>query len=247
MMIEDKVEWFNTWFNSPYYHILYKNRDCKEAQIFLKNLIQYLNISLNQKVLDVACGKGRHSIFLNQLGYSVEGIDLSAKNIEAAKKHENNGLHFEIHDMRQPYKVGHFDYALNMFTSFGYFENDKEHQLAISSIANSLRKDGVFVLDFLNPYTVINNLIKEEKKVIEGVEFSINRIFDGENIIKEIQFEDEGKHFHFQEKVKAIRRLSFLTYFRNANLMHLKTFGDYHLNDYKPEISERMIFIVKKL
>lgn len=246
-MADDQEEWFSTWFNSPYYHILYKNRDNDEAQYFLKNLIKHLGITINDRILDVACGKGRHSIFLNQLGYTVEGIDLSSQNIEAAKKHENQNLHFEIHDMRWPYKKEFFNYALNIFTSFGYFENDNDHQLAITSIAGSLERGGIFILDFLNPYRVINNLIKEDSKVVEGIQFNINRVFDGENIIKEINFEDEGKHYQFKEKVKAIRRLSFLTYFRNANLMHLQTFGDYQLNDYKPEISERMIFIVKKL
>jgi 2-polyprenyl-3-methyl-5-hydroxy-6-metoxy-1,4-benzoquinol methylase len=246
-MTEVKEEWFNTWFNSPYYHILYKNRNIKEAQFFIRNLIKYLNISTNDKILDVACGMGRHSIFLNQLGFTVEGIDLSAKNIEAAEKHERQNLHFEIHDMRESYKEEHFNYAFNMFTSFGYFENDNDNQIAISAIASSLKKDGVLVLDFLNPYRVIHHLVKEEYKVIEGIHFKINRIFDGESIIKEINFEDNGQTYQFKEKVKAIRRLSFLTYFRNANLMHLQTFGDYNLNEYAVDTSDRMIFIVKKL
>ncbi len=246
-MTKDKEEWYNTWFNSPYYHILYQNRDTEEAQFFIKNLIKYLNISIQHTLLDVACGRGRHSIFLNQLGYTIEGIDLSTQNIESAKVHTNSNLHFEIHDIRKPYKKEFFDFAFNMFTSFGYFEKDSDHQMAISSIADSLKRDGVLVLDFLNPYRVINNLIKEENKVIEGIHFQIKRLFDGENIVKEIQFEDNGKHYQFKEKVKAIRRLSFLAYFRNANLMHLETLGDYNLNEYEPEISERMIFIVKKL
>lgn len=246
-MIENEQEWFNKWFDSPYYHILYKNRDTEEAQFFIQNLINYLNVSTSDKIIDVCCGKGRHAIYLNQLGFTVEGIDLSPKNIEAAKEHENQNLHFELHDMRQIYKEEYFDYALNMFTSFGYFDNDDDHQLAISAIAKSLKKEGVFVLDFLNPYRVINNLIKVENKVIEGINFKINRIFDGESIVKEINFVDNGITYHFKEKVKAIRKLSFLAYFRNANLMHLQTFGDYNLNEYKPEISERMIFIVKKL
>lgn len=246
-MADKNEEWFNLWFNSPYYHILYKNRDNEDARFFIKYLIQYLKISSDDKILDVCCGKGRHAIYLNQLGYKVEGIDLSPKNIEAAKLHENQDLHFEIHDMRKTYKQEYFDYALNMFTSFGYFENDNDHQVAISAIAKSLKNNGIFVLDFLNPYRVINNLVKEENMVIEGINFKINRIFDGESIVKEINFDDNGITYHFKEKVKAIRKLSFLAYFRNANLMHLQTFGDYNLNEYKPEISERMIFIVKKL
>ncbi len=247
MGVKLKKEWFNEWFDSPYYHILYKDRDEAEARNFIKNISTHLSIQKNDKILDVACGKGRHSIYLNLLGYQVEGIDLSKQNIEIAKSSENDKLHFEVHDMRHTYKKSHFDYAFNMFTSFGYFEEEQDNQRAISAIADSLKTTGVFVLDFLNPYKVINNLVKEEIKEVEGIEFHINRSFDGEHIIKDIKFQDQGESFHFQEKVKAIRRLSFLDYFRNANLMPLETFGDYSLNEYKPEQSDRMIFIAKKL
>ena len=71
----EKKPWFESWFNTPYYHILYKERDMEEAQSFLKRLTDYLHMNANSKVLDVACGKGRHSLFLNQLGFDVTGID----------------------------------------------------------------------------------------------------------------------------------------------------------------------------
>jgi SAM-dependent methyltransferase len=246
-MTEQKKEWFSEWFGSPYYHILYKNRDDQEAKFFLSNLLDHLKIPNNAKLLDVACGSGRHSIFLNKKGYEVEGIDISERNIEMAKAHENKQLHFHIRDMRENFKQDHFDYAFNLFTSFGFFKTEEENQRCISSIAGSLKRGGVFTIDFLNPYRVIHNLVKEEVKTIDGIEFHLTRHFDGESIIKTIKFETEGEIHEFQERVKAIRRLSFLEYFRNANFMLLQTFGDYELNEYKPETSERMIFIVKKL
>ncbi|RUA33467.1 MAG: SAM-dependent methyltransferase [Bacteroidetes bacterium] len=246
-MSEKRKEDFNEWFGSPYYHILYKNRDDKEAKFFLSNLLNYLKIPKEARLLDVACGSGRHSIFLNNEGYEVEGIDLSERNIGLAKAHENEKLHFHIHDMRNSLKQNHFDYAFNLFTSFGFFKSEEENQKCIISIADSLKSGGVFTLDFLNPYRVIHNLVKEEIKTIDGIEFHLTRHFDGESIIKKIKFQTEGKNYEFEERVKAIRRLSFLDYFRNANFMLLQTFGDYELHDYIPETSERMIFIVKKL
>jgi hypothetical protein len=149
--------------------------------------------------------------------------------------------------MRNSLKQNHFDYAFNLFTSFGFFKEEQENQKCISAISNSLKKDGIFTLDFLNPYRVIHNLVKEEIKVIDGIEFHLRRHFDGENIIKEINFTADGKQHQFEERVQAIRRLSFLEYFRNANFMLLQTFGDYELNEYVPQSSERMIFTVKKL
>ncbi|ADR22941.1 methyltransferase [Marivirga tractuosa] len=246
-MSEKKKEEINKWFGSPYYHVLYKNRDEKEAKFFLSNLLNHLKIPKKAKLLDVACGSGRHSIFLNNQGYEVEGMDLSERNISLAKIHENENLHFHIHDMRYSLRNNYFDYAFNLFTSFGFFKSEEENQKCISSIADSLKSGGVFTLDFLNPYRVIHNLVKEEIKTIDGIEFHLTRNFDGESIIKSIKFNDGGIDYEFEERVKAIRRLSFLEYFRNANFMLLQTFGDYELNEYKPESSERMIFIVKKL
>ncbi|GAA5035116.1 methyltransferase [Marivirga lumbricoides] len=246
-MDKGRKEWFNKWFNSPYYHILYKHRNENEARYFIQRLISSLEIQPTDKILDVACGKGRYSIYLNSLGFQVEGIDLSERNIEIANQSANENLHFQIHDMRQVYKEAYFDYAFNMFTSFGYFEKEEDNQKAISAIAKSLKQEGIFVLDFLNPYKVINNLVKEETKEIEGVHFKINRSFDGTHIIKKINITDNDETFEFYEKVMAIRRISFLDYFRNANLMHLQIYGDYSLNQYEPEFSDRMIFIVKKL
>ena len=242
-----KEDWFGDWFNSPYYHILYKNRDATEAQDFINTLVSHLHIQQEDKLLDIACGKGRHAIYLNELGFDVEGIDLSEKNIEEAKQSENERLHFAIHDMREVYKKEHFDFAFNMFTSFGYFNEESDNLRAIQAIGDNIKAEGVFVMDFLNPYKVINHLVEEEIKEVEGIEFHINRSFDGEHIIKDIQFDDEGKHYQFQEKVKAIRRIEFLDYFRQSNLLIQNIFGDYNLKEYQAESSDRMIFICKKL
>ena len=70
-----KKKWFQSWFDTSYYHTLYKHRDDKEAQMFMKNLVRHLEIDSDQHILDLACGKGRHSIFLNQLGFNVTGVD----------------------------------------------------------------------------------------------------------------------------------------------------------------------------
>jgi len=242
-----KTEWFDEWFDSPYYHILYKHRDYEEAKNFIDNLISYFKINPEHRVLDLACGKGRHSIYLNEKGFEVTGLDLSERNIAEANKHANDRLHFDVHDMREEYKKEAFDFVLNMFTSFGYFKTESENESAICTVATALKPGGFFLLDFLNPYRVINSLVKEEKKSIEGIDFYINRKLNTEGFIeKNIQFSDRGKKYNYTEKVKAIRRIEFLNYFRKANLRLVATFGDYNLNGYEPEHSERMIFVTQK-
>jgi SAM-dependent methyltransferase len=237
-----KKEWFGEWFNSPYYHILYKNRDTQEAEDFLDRLIEYLAIGEKNKIIDVACGKGRHSIYLNKKGFDVVGIDLSEENIKRAKKHENNRLKFYVHDMRQPFQNGAFCYVFNFFTSFGYFDTEKENQDAIQSMADNLKPGGVLILDFLNPYRVIHHLIQEEVKHIDGIDFHLTREFEDGFIVKNIRFQHRSEEYFFQEKVKSIRRAMFENYFRLAGLEVKQIFGDYYLNEYHNETSERMIF-----
>ena len=95
-------DWFVSWFDSPYYHVLYKNRDDSEAQQFMTRLTDYINLESGDTILDVACGKGRHATFLASLGFQVTGMDLSNNSIEFASQFENENLQFLTHDMRKP-------------------------------------------------------------------------------------------------------------------------------------------------
>jgi len=239
-------EWFDEWFGSPYYHILYRNRDENEARNFLNHLFELLNFDKSQRILDLACGKGRHAIYLNQRGYTVSGIDLAEDSIRYARKFENEDLKFFIHDMREPFQNNQFDLVLNMFTSFGYFETREENLNVVRNVYTSLVEGGVFLLDFLNPYTAINHLQPEEKKEINGIQFHISKRLKEGFIQKDIKFTDQGKPYHFVERVKAIPRTEFLEYFKETDFEVNDIFGSYALDAYQKETSERMIFLLRK-
>lgn len=240
-------EWFDEWFNTVYYHILYKHRDHEEAASFLDALILKYRMPKSSKILDLACGKGRHSIYLNKKGFDVTGVDLSANNIGHALQFESDTLKFEIHDMREVYRPESFDYIFNLFTSFGYFDSKDENLDVIRATVESLRPRGKFIFDFLNPYVVINNLVAKEEKVIDNVLFKIEREYtDDDYILKKITVQDHGQEYHYFEKVKAIRRVEFLNYFEEQNLKVLNVFGDYQLSPYLREKSNRLIFVLEK-
>ncbi len=239
-------EWYGSWFDSSYYHILYKHRDQQEAQTFIDNLNSLFNFEKSDHILDIACGKGRHAIYLNSRGLDVVGIDLSPQNIAHAKAYENNRLHFYVHDMRRVFKRETFDYVLNLFTSFGYFDTEIENEQAICAAVIALKNRGQLVIDFLNPYTVIDRLVPSEVKTLQGIDFEINRKYAQGFLIKEIKFTDQGKDYLFYEKVKAIRKIEFMRYFIKAGLKLKANFGDYKLNPYHWQTSERMIFVLEK-
>jgi SAM-dependent methyltransferase len=236
--------WYASWFDTPYYHILYKDRNYREAQIFMDNLTHYLNLPEKAKVLDLACGKGRHSIYLNQLGFDVTGADLSENSISEANKNANDTLHFVEHDMRESYEEK-FDAIFNLFTSFGYFEKEEDNLKTLIAIKESLSEYGFAVIDFMNVYTVLENLIPNEIKEVDGITFHIKRYLLDGFVTKEIDFETEGKNFHFTEKVRAYTLEDFQSMMDEAGIYLLDTFGDYKLKKFHKNTSERLIMIFK--
>lgn len=236
--------WFASWFDSPYYHILYKDRDYEEAQLLMDNLTQYLNLPDDAKILDLACGKGRHSIYLSKLGYDVTGADISENSITEARKSQNETLHFMRHDMREPFSQK-FDAIFNLFTSFGYFDDDSDNLKTLQSIKESLTETGFAVIDFMNVTNVLANLVPTETKEVDGISFHIKRYHENGHIFKEIDFADKGKQFHFTEKVKALTLADFESLMEQAEIYLLDTFGDYKLHKFHTTESERLIMIFK--
>lgn len=244
IMIKQQSNWFTSWFNTPYYHILYKDRDYNEAMVFMTNITNYLNFPENAEILDLACGRGRHSLFLNNLGYQVTGVDLSEESIAFAKQFENDRLHFRVHDMTLPFGKT-FDGVFNLFTSFGYFEDEADNLNTLKAIKENLNNNGFAVLDFMNVNTVISNLIPYETKVIDGITFHIKRHFEDGYIFKNINFCHNNNDYDFTERVKAFTLDNFEDMFEQLNIYLLDVFGDYQLNKFYKNRSQRLIMIFK--
>lgn len=240
----ENKDWFSEWFNTPYYHILYKDRNDEEAQLFMDNLTHYLNLPEDAKILDLACGKGRHSIYLNNLGFNVTGVDISRNSIEIANQSANDTLQFHVHDMREPLEQ-EYDAIFNLFTSFGYFDQNIDNIKTLQAIKNSLNDYGFGVIDFLNADYIIANLVPEETKTVDGIDFYIKRYVENKKIIKEIKFTDKGQNYHFQEKVSALTLEDFEQMMEACDIYLLDIFGDYKLHKYYKNLSERLILIFK--
>ncbi len=242
--LESTQNWFASWFDTPYYHILYKERDFGEAKVFMDNLTHYLNLPENATILDLACGKGRHAIYLNELGYQVTGVDLSENSIAEASKNASESLQFKVHDMRE--KTGQqFDAIFNLFTSFGYFDDEKDNFKTLKTIQESLTEYGFAVIDFMNANFVIDHLIANEVKTVDGIDFYISRYTKDGFIFKEIDFTHHEKSHHFVEKIRAFTLQDFEKMMDEAGIFLLDTFGDYKLNKFDKVSSERLIMIFK--
>ena len=240
--------WFREWFNSPYYHKLYFEHDEKEASAFIIRLLNKLNPAEYSRFLDVACGRGRHSKLLATKGFDVTGIDLAPSSIAIAKEQENGHLHFFEHDMRLPFYINYFDYAVNFFTSFGYFRTEREHYNAIRTIANALKSKGTLVIDYLNVHYAEDHLVHKQEKVIDEVTYYLTKWFDETHFYKKIEIADEALEIplEYTEKVAKFSLGDFNDMFAFYHLQLKEVYGDYSLGPYDVKKSPRMIMIATK-
>jgi len=244
--MQDKKQWFETWFDQQYYELLYQHRDEDEAAAFLDALIAFLHPIPGSTMLDAACGKGRHASYLAVKGFEVTGIDLSFKNIKEAKKEESELLSFFQHDMSRVFRVNYFDFIFNFYTSFGYFKEEKQDLACIKSFASGLKKGGKLVIDFFNINYILQHLVEEENIKIEDYDFNISKSYEDGFIIKKIEVSSALKKETFYESVRAINIEQFENYFSSCGLKHIYTFGDYKLNAFDPNTSERLILVAEK-
>ncbi len=245
-MGEKKQPWFASWFDSPYYPILYQNRDEAEAEAFLSRITSHLELPQGARLLDLACGRGRHSVVLNKLGFEVLGVDLSPHSIADAKAHQAPGLSFQVHDMREVVEPEGFDAVLSLFTSFGYLPTRADDEKTLAAMAANLRPGGRLLLDFLNAPKVISELVPHAEKDIEGIHFDLKKSVDGDQIVKRIYIQDGDQTHHFEERVRAWTRAEFEAALGQVGLSVQEVFGDYQLGAYDPASSPRLTLLAQK-
>lgn len=245
MHLEEQKEWFSTWFNSPYYHMLYDERNDEEANEFLNNLVSALKPQLGSSVLDLACGAGRHSRALAAHGLKVSGCDLSPNSIEEAKRNSDPELTFFVHDMREPLQE-QYQYVFNLFTSFGYFDDTRQNALVLKSVHDALTDPAILVIDFMNTHKVIRDLRFRQEINKHGILFHIKKEVSNGRILKTIAFEDQGTSHFFQEKVQALYLSDFEELLAEANFDIVRLAGNYQLDAFDSETSDRLILICKK-
>ena len=249
--MRDAEPWYRVWFDSPYYGILYGDRDQDEADAFIRRLARTLRTQPPAAALDVACGTGRHAVVLADLGYDVLGIDLSAPSIAVARRRTRANLRFEVLDMRAIEWRERFDLAVNLFTSFGYFGDEDDERQVVAGIERALRPGAELVIDFLNAARTVAELVPAERTERGGIAFDITREIREGTIVKTITVDDprrDGKEPppRFQERVRALDARTLQGYLQDAGLRIERRYGDYALNPYRPQTSDRLILVARK-
>jgi len=243
------IEWFKDWFDTEEYLIVYRNRNEKEAIKLVDLILNNTDISAGAKVLDMACGTGRHSILFAKKGFEVTAIDLSQNLLSIAKRsalEEKVRIQFIRSDIRHFTLMNDFSLAVNLFTSFGYFETDDENSKIIKNAYEHLTHKGYFVIDFLNRRFIENNLVAETNVEYKDRYISQKRRIEKDRVIKQIAIRKNETEKIYHESVKMYSKVELTNIISTAGFNIKAFFGDYSGNDFNIETSPRIIIIAQK-
>ncbi|MEM8929958.1 MAG: class I SAM-dependent methyltransferase [Acidobacteriota bacterium] len=239
------MAWYKEWFGQEYLE-LYAHRDDSEAERHADFVMRLLDGTTPERlrVLDLACGAGRHSVALAQRGVEAVGVDLSITLLAQPR----DGVR-AAGDMRcLPFRDRSFDWVLNFFTSFGYFERERENFQVLEEIVRLLKPGGRFLIDFFNKDRVLADLRREETKTIAGRTIHIERSYDSNSrrIQKRMRLESPGRSpSTYLESVRAYDRDEVTIGARWAGLEVDALYGDFDGEPYHRD-SERLILVGHK-
>ncbi|MBY0013571.1 class I SAM-dependent methyltransferase [Paenibacillus typhae] len=238
-------EWYEKSFGEDYL-IVYRHRDFCGARHEVEKMIGWLELPEGSKVLDLCCGMGRHSLALAEAGFAVTGVDLSEVLLREARAQDGaEAVTWLRSDMRELPLDGGFDAVVNLFTSFGYFEDDEEQVKVLREVYRMLKPGGKFIIDFLNPAYVIAHLVPHSTREDgDNLIDESRRIEDGyvkKDIILTSKGDDTPRKYH--ERVKLYPLETFKQLIAAAGLQLEAVHGSYDEEEYDEEHSNRMIFV----
>jgi ubiquinone/menaquinone biosynthesis C-methylase UbiE len=239
--------WYQESFGNDYL-IVYKHRDLQGAYHEVKKMMDWLQLPQGAEVLDLCCGMGRHSMALTEFGYKVTGMDLSEVLLNEARRLDvNRQVDWHLGDMRKVPLDRPFAAVVNLFTSFGYFEDEQENKSVLHEIHRLLQPGGKFIIDYMNPPFVAANLITASERYVDGLHIREARSIEDGFVRKRITISECGApDRHYSEQVKLYDEASFIRMLNQAGLQLDEVYGGYDGHAYDPERSPRMIFLGHK-
>jgi cyclopropane fatty-acyl-phospholipid synthase-like methyltransferase len=243
------AEWFEDWFDTEEYLDVYQHRNEQDAKKLVDLIIQNVNIPAGGKVLDMACGTGRHSILFAEKGYSVSAVDLSKNLLKVAKESADFAdvkINFVHSDLRSFCVSSKFNLAVNLFTSIGYFEDEYDNFKILKTAYDHLYDNGYFVIDFFNRRYIENNLIPESRDEIFNEKIIQKRSIEGNRVEKQIIINKNGNEKHFHESVRMYYKEELFNAIKSEGFRIRKYFGDSSGKSFDLETSPRIIIIAQK-
>jgi SAM-dependent methyltransferase len=240
----EEADWFEEWFGVDYLRI-YQHRDETEAERMVDLIREHMRGSDVRAVLDLGCGAGRHSRALCERWWTV-GLDLSAALLRIARREMPDAPYVRA-DMRElPFDAKSFDLVVNLFTSFGYFEDDLENARVLLCVCSALRVGGAFVMDFLNAAQVRHDLVPYDERVENGITIEQTRAIspDDRFVEKTIRLRERGKEYI--ERVRLLSACDLERMLESAGFDINMRVGDYLGRPWSESSPRTIIFATRR-
>lgn len=217
------MTWYQEWFGEEYLE-LYSHRDADEAREQVRFCRDQFG-TLPGRLLDLACGTGRHIQELQCAGYEVVGCDLSYTLLQSGLG-ENGEMSVVRADMRSlPFGTASFSGLVNFFTSFGYFATEEENLRVVREMSRVLKADGLFLFDYLNVQRELDQLVQHETRETPMGHVHIERWFDRSDRSFNKRITIAGRRY--LERVRGYDLDEIAVMFTSHGLTIRSTFGDF--------------------
>ncbi|NTU53580.1 MAG: class I SAM-dependent methyltransferase [Chlorobiaceae bacterium] len=249
---EHSREWFEEWFDHPLYLQAYLHRDQDEAARCARTILDLTGLNHVPpplSVLDIACGAGRHALEFARLGLVVTANDLSPFLLNRAKElalNEGLPMEFTLQDMRKIRTETRFNLIVQLFSSFGYFESDREDRDIIANISTMLRPDGWYVLDLLNPYHLKRHFVPRTERKAGVLAITEERSLTERHVTKRITLHEEnGREHSFTESVRIYTPDEATELLGSNGFRVERIVGDYDGHAFNHDLSPRMMLFAR--
>ncbi|MCG8376773.1 MAG: class I SAM-dependent methyltransferase [Chlorobiales bacterium] len=246
-------EWFAEWFNHPLYLRVYSHRDEAEARTCLETIIHKTGLEnltpSDVRVMDIACGAGRHALEFARLGFTTTANDLSPFLLACTRsqaERENISIECTRQDMRHISVENTYDLVVQLFSSFGYFKTKKEDLQVLRNVHRALKKDGRYILDLINPVYLKKNLNPSSSRTIDDLIVSEQRRIEADRVIKQITIRSPDDSVTFEESVRLYRIEIIGDMLASAGFEIKEIFGDYEGSAFDEQTSPRLLLFARK-
>jgi SAM-dependent methyltransferase len=242
--------WYEGFFERDWLDVIALKFPGERTQVEADFIVEKLELEPGARVLDLACGHGRHTIELARRGFRMTGLDLSPRSLDlarAASAEAGVGVEWVQADMREP-PAGPFDAVMNLFTAFGYFEEEEENQRVLDAVARVLAPGGRFLIDVLNGPGLFGRYADRMWEEREGVLFLQEHAYDvlrGRNESVWTFLHPDGSKQEIRHSVRVYAPHELARMLESAGLSIDGSWGDWEGGELTRE-SRRLILRARK-
>jgi SAM-dependent methyltransferase len=248
---EVSADWYDGFFEGDWLDEVALRADTERTAGQVEFVVEKLALPDGARVLDLACGHGRIALELARRGYRVTGLDLSPRSLELAREvAEREGLEIDLveADMREIPAGPAFDAVVSIFTSFGYFEQEKENQRVLDGVERALAPGGSFLIDVVNLLGLARRYQARRWEEERGVVFLEEHEFDvvkGRNRARWTFVRPDGRRSELVHSLRTYAPHELIAMLERAGLALAGSWGGFDGSELSLD-SWRLILLARK-